>query len=133
MHPQFEPQKLPPAPVIEPWEAAAYAEMQADEAQDFAEKVLPEIGPATHRGTVLKVGDWLFGHHCKKIVSGAVANRRLGILALAIQAWSDWFGTTSHWHSPEDQRETDKIVAVIVRALRYISPEGVRRGMGHDD
>lgn len=131
MHTPFKPQKTPPpAPAIEPLEAAAYAEMQANEAEGFAEEVQRGIG-AAHRGTLDKVARWLFNHHCMQYETWAVFNRRLGFLMLAIQAWADRFSTLSHWHNPEDQRETDDLVAVIVRAFRYISPEGVRRGAGN--
>ena len=113
---------------IEANEADFYAREAAKESELFAATAAGACG----RGPWKKIGDWLY----RRNRSADSVTRALGIevtlIALMLQALADRMGIYQPVASPKERQHLDTCVYLMVRALRCIAPDAVRKAMRND-
>ena len=115
-------------PVIETWEANYYAEETERESSAFAVSAQEACGA----GPWKKLGNWLFARTCLAASVGGVFGAEYSLMVLLIQSWASRFQTSEHLATGSEMNYVQQCVFLMVRALRYVAPDAVRKAMRND-
>lgn len=108
------------------------ADFYALEASKGSEVFAATAAKACGRGPWKKIGNWLYGRNR----AADSVTRALGIevtlIALMLQALADRMGIYQPAATHTEQQHLETCVYLMVRALRLIAPDAVRKAMRND-
>ena len=115
-------------PTLEAWELDYYAEETKRESHAFEAWAREVCGP----GPWKKVGAWLLARTCPDRFASRVFGPESSLLVLLVQAWSSRVQTCEHLATASEIGYVEQCVFLMVRALRYVAPDAVRKAMRND-
>lgn len=114
--------------VVEDWESACYVEEAENESCAFTVWAQNACGA----GPWKTIGEWLFARTCHPKCASRVFGPESSLLVLLVQAWASRVNMSAHLATGSEMGYAEQCVFLMVRALRYVAPDAVRKGMRDD-
>ena len=116
------------APVIDSRESNYYATEAERESLALSTWAQEACGPCSWK----RLGNWLLARTCLASLAARVFGTESSLLVLLVQAWASRVHTSLHLATNSEMSYVEECVFLMVRTLRYVAPDAVRRAMRND-